>query len=112
MHQASISTDSVQHFEHQLLISHQVNTMNMFREMSLSHLSKSTICLYFLTWFQFSFHNWMNRGVLLKSLSCAYGFDLVFVSLVISVLSMEIIRQGPDCACAMGLELTRSNMRL
>lgn len=39
----------------------------------------------------------MNRGVLLKSLSCAYVFDLVFVSLVISVLSMEIIRQGPDC---------------
>lgn len=34
------------------------------------------------------------HSVLLESLSCAYGFDLVFVSLVISVLSMEIIRRG------------------
>lgn len=42
-------------------------------------------------------HNWMEQSVLAKSHFCAYGFDLVFVSLVISVLSMEIIRQGPDC---------------
>lgn len=37
----------------------------------------------------------MNHSVLLRSLR-AHGFDLVFVSFVISVLSMEIIRQGPD----------------
>lgn len=39
----------------------------------------------------------MNHSVLFRSLSCAYGFDLVFASVMISVLSMEIIRQGPDC---------------
>lgn len=42
-------------------------------------------------------HNWMNHSVLLKNLPCAYGFDLVFATLMISMLSMEIIRQGPDC---------------
>ena len=39
----------------------------------------------------------MNHSVLLKSFLCVYGFDLVFVSLVISELSMEIIRQDPAC---------------
>lgn len=29
---------------------------------------------------------------------CVYGFDLVFVSLVISALNMEIISQGPACS--------------
>lgn len=38
----------------------------------------------------------MDHSILLKT-RCAYGFDLVFVSFVISLLSMEIISQGPDC---------------
>lgn len=29
---------------------------------------------------------------------CVYGFDLVFVSLVISALNMEIVSQGPACS--------------
>lgn len=39
----------------------------------------------------------MNHSVLLKRHFCAYGFDLVFVSLVISVRSVEMIRHGRDC---------------
>lgn len=44
----------------------------------------------------FPFFDRVGHGVLLKT-RCASGFDLVFVSFVISLLSMEIIRQSQGC---------------
>lgn len=47
-----------------------------------------------IIWTQFSF---MPVWTVLLKTRCGSGFDLVFVSFVISLLCMEIIRLGLDC---------------